>query len=285
MESNKTQIPHEILIRKASGETEIFSTEKLKRSLYNAGASHKAVDEIVANMEEWIFNGVTTKQIYSRAFSILHRERSNSSIRYKLKQAIMELGPTGYPFEHYIGLLFEKQGYKTEVGIVVDGNCVTHEMDVIATKDQVQHLMECKYHSDQGKQVSVQVPLYVRSRVDDIVKKRKEMPEYQGLSFSGWVVTNTRFSSDSIQYGLCSGLHLMSWDFPTGKGLKDMIEQLKIYPITILHQLTKNDKRVLLEQGLVSCTELLQNLSSLDSLSLSSKKHKALIQELHNICN
>ncbi|MFA9370749.1 MAG: restriction endonuclease [Labilibaculum antarcticum] len=273
-----------ILVKKASGDEEPFEIDKLERSLQNAGASTFAIEKILLNIKEWIFTGVTTKQIYSRAFSVLRREESSSAMRYRLKKAIMELGPTGYPFEQFIGQLFKKQGFDIEVGVVVDGVCVTHEMDVIATHKNTQHLVECKYHKDQGKHVSVQVPLYVRSRVNDIIDKRKNMPEYQGLSFTGWVVTNTRFSDDSIQYGIGSGLNLLAWDYPRNKGLKETIEELRLYPVTILHTLTKKQKQELMDKGILTCLQLKENSHLLDSFALSLKKQKALQNELKHIC-
>ena len=273
-----------ILIRKASGDLEPFALDKLKRSLHNAGADNDSVLMIIADIEAWIYSGVTTKQIYSRAFKILRREKAHTAMRYRLKEAIFSLGPTGYPFEQFIGQLFEKQGYATEVGVVVDGYSVTHEMDVIATKNQIQYLVECKYHKDQGKQVSVQVPLYVRSRVNDIVRKREKMEEYRALSFEGWVVTNTRFSPDSIQYGEVNGLHLLAWDYPQNKGLKYLVEELKLYPVTILHKLTKKDKDLLMSLGTVTCMQVLNNLDLLNPLQLNKKKQMALVEELKSIC-
>ncbi len=284
MGNNQSTRHKVILIKKASGEEEPFSTDKLERSLLNAGARRETVSEIVADIENWIYPGITTKKIYARAFSMLHKERTSSSLRYRLKQAIYELGPTGYPFEILIGKLFRHLGYQTEVGVVVDGKCVTHEMDVIATLDHVQHLVECKYHKDQGKQVSVQVPLYVRSRVDDIVAKRQSMAEYQGYSFKGWVVTNTRFSDDSTQYGVCSGLNLLAWSYPEGDGLKENIEKFKLYPITILRRLTAKEKQILLDQGIVTCMQALENPDSINNLNLSAPKYKALMNELKDIC-
>src|SRR5665648_63089 len=273
-----------ILIKKASGDEEPFSSEKLEHSLLNAGAKKETVLKIVADIEAWIQPGVTTKKIYSRAFSMLRRDETTSSFRYRLKQAILELGPTGYPFEILIGKLFQHMGYRTEVGVVVEGKCVTHEMDVIATLDNVQHLVECKYHKDQGNQVSVQVPLYVRSRVNDIIDKRQAMAGYQDFSFKGWVVTNTRFSEDSIQYGICSGLNLLGWNFPEGNGLKENIEKFKIYPVTVLKNLTIKEKQYLLNQGIVTCSQLSENSDSLIYLDLSKTKYNSLKKELEDIC-
>jgi len=273
-----------ILVRKASGDDEPFAIEKLKRSLHSAGAEKDTVSIIIKDIEDWIFSGVTTKQIYSRAFKILRRERAHSAMRYRLKEAIFALGPTGYPFEQFIGQLFEQQGFDIEVGVVVDGYSVTHEMDVIADKESVQNLVECKYHKDQGKQVSVQVPLYVRSRVNDIIRKRQIMPEYENLTFKGWVVTNTRFTADSIQYAKHNDLQLLAWDYPQNKGLKFLVEDLKLYPITILHKLTRKEKQILMKQGVVTCFQVLNDMSLVDKLNLTKRKATALHQELMDIC-
>ncbi len=272
-----------ILIKKASGEEEAFSSQKLEQSLINAGAKFETIQHILKDINSWIRPGVTTKQIYRRAFLALRRDKSSAGIRFKLKQAILELGPTGYPFETLIGELFKAEGYTTEVGIVVDGKCITHEMDVIATKDRQQHLVECKYHKDQGKQVSIQVPLYVKSRVEDIAETRKLLPEFANYTFHTWVVTNTRFSSDSIDYSKCSGLHLMAWDYPNGKSLKELIEKYKIYPITILQNLTKHEKQKLMDDGIVTCAQLHQNIKQLQVLDLSNRRNKTITAELNDV--
>lgn len=279
MDNNKT-----VTIVKASGDEEAFESEKLKRSLRNAGAEQKIIEKIVADIEDWIYNGATTGEIYSRAYAILRRHKTVAALRYRVKKAMMELGPTGYPFENFIGQIFERQGYKTEVGVKVEGNCVSHEIDVIATNENSQYLIECKYNQDQGKNISVQVPLYVRSRVDDIIAKRKEDERYNDVAFSGSVVTNTRFSDDSMQYGECSGLHLLGWDYPTGKGLKDIIEKVKVYPVTVLNRLTKKQKQQLLSQEIVTCSQLLNKPNALNGFGLSDRKYKALINELKDIC-
>lgn len=279
-----THFHKDIIIRKASGEEEIFDITKLESSLHNAGADRKSIMRVLNDIESWVYDGITTKKIYSRAFSLLKRDKTGSAMRYKLKKAIFEMGPTGYPFEQYIGQLFAKQGYRIEVGVEVDGHCLSHEMDVIATKKTIQHIMECKYHKDQGKTVSIQVPLYVRSRVNDIIRKREQLPEYDGLSFKAWVVTNTRFSPDSIAYGNCSGMKLLAWDYPQGHGLKDMIERVKVFPITVLTQLTKKEKEHLLDLNIVSCAQLLQNQQVLTPLNLTTRKQDRLLKELHEIC-
>ncbi|MFO7615831.1 MAG: hypothetical protein R6V75_01115, partial [Bacteroidales bacterium] len=86
-----------ILVTKASGEMEAFTSEKLEKSLRSAGAGEQLVQEIVADILDWIYEGVTTKKIYARAFALLRKKKTVAAMRYNLKQAILELGPTGYP--------------------------------------------------------------------------------------------------------------------------------------------------------------------------------------------
>ena len=284
MAKKSEKMTHGILIRKASGVEELFDVHKLERSLKNAGAANSAIKKIVANIESWIVPGMSTRKIYSRAFSMLRRRKTPAALRYRVKRAMLELGPTGYPFETFIGQLFEKLGFETEVGVTVEGHCVTHEMDVIATQEKKQYLVECKYRMDQGNQISVQTPLYVRSRVDDIIRKREKMTKYQGLSFTGWLVTNTRFSSDSIKYGTCSGLHLLGWDYPRGKGLQHLIQEEKFYPITVLTGLPTDLKKYMLENGIVTCSQLWHNLSIMDGFELPPVRRERLLKELDELC-
>jgi len=242
-----------IFITKHSGEQQAFSTDKLMHSLRNAGAKESTIKRIVKDIEDFLYPGISTKQIYKRAYTLLQKEESQS-FRYHLKQAIYELGPTGYPFEFLVGEIYRRQGWEVEVGQVLQGASVTHEMDVIATKDRKQHLIECKYHKDQGKQVSIQVPLYVRSRVNDI-----------------------------IEYAEHSKIKLLSWDYPQGQGLKDLIERYYIYPVTILKDLSLRDKRYLLEKEIVLCYQLDAQKEVLDTMAMNARKKRAVLQELAQI--
>jgi hypothetical protein len=278
-----TQDKRAIIITKNSGETELFDVYKLKASLNKAGADEETINEIAVNIENWVYDGVTTGEIYSRAYMIFRDLLGEKATRYKLKKALFDMGPTGYPFEHFIGELFKKQGYEVEVGIVVEGVAITHEMDVIATKDGVQHLMECKYVHDDGNRLSVQVPLYVHSRVNDIVEKRQQQDQYKDLSFYPWVVTNARFSSDSMEYSKCKGIQLLGWDYPRDNALKDLIEREKIYPITVLGHLNKNEQQRLMEDGIVTCTQLSEQPERLNNMGLSKEIQRAIMSELEEI--
>ncbi len=270
-------------IRKADGEKEVFKPEKLRNSLKRAGASDELADMVTNRIIPQISDGSKTKEIYRNAFSLLKKKKSSSAARYSLKNAIMELGPTGYPFEHFVAQILESQGFNTKVGHTLQGRCITHEVDIVATFEKTQYLVECKFYNSHGKYANVRVPLYIRSRVNDIVEFREKLPEYRNTKFFGWVVTNTRFTNDAMTYGRCSGLHMLSWDMPKNKSLKDMIENAGIFPITVLTNLNKKNKMYLLDKGIVLCRQLKNNPQLLNELNLKKNKKSAALNELEEL--
>jgi len=272
------------MIRKVSGDMEPFSRNKLKSSLHRSGADEETVESVIADVESWVCDGMTTKKIYDRAFALLRKEQLGLAARYKLKNAMMELGPTGYPFEFFVGQVFKLLGFHVEVGQVLQGHCVTHEVDVIATKDKNQHFIECKYYQSTGKNANVQVPMYIRSRVDDLINYRKELPEFAGYTFHGIVVTNTRFTTDAISFGECTGLQLLSWDYPAGKGLKEIIDEHHIFPITALTKLLNAEKQQLMEKGIVICSQLLENPAALLHIGLDDRRQQKILEEVRFLC-
>ena len=273
------------LIRKSSGELEPYSSEKLGRSLKRSGANKEAVSAILNEIEKWIMNEteVPSRKIYKLAFSLLKKRRVGPAARYKLKKAMMEMGPTGHPFESFVGEIFRLRGYNVEVAQVLRGHCVTHEVDVIATKGNHQIFMECKFYQTTGKNANVQVPLYIKSRVDDIIRFRKDDPRFKGYTFSGGVVTNTRFTEDAENYGTCSGLMLLGWDFPPKESLRELIDQERVFPITTLTSLSYSEKQQLMDKGIVICRQVSYEPSILETIGVTGQKKAKVLEEVREL--
>jgi Holliday junction resolvase-like predicted endonuclease len=271
-------------IIKASGEIVRFEVDKLKRSLHNSGANEQLIIQIIYDIKEMLYNGITTKEIYKKAFQLLKEKSKTSAARYKLKEAILELGPTGYPFEKYVARILEFQGYSTEVGVIVKGHCVNHEIDVIAMKDDKHFMIECKFHSQKGTKSNVKVPLYIHSRFKDVEREWQKKPGHKYKFHQGWVVTNTKFSLDAIKYGNCMNMHLLSWDYPRRGSLKERIEISGLHPITCLSSITRAEKKMLLDQGIVLCKELCENQSILKKIGISEVRFKRIIKESAQLC-
>src|ERR1700752_3212138 len=158
----------DIFITKASGELVPYSEEKLQHSLMKAGATDAQVKEILHDISGKLYPGISTKKIYRLAFNNLRNSSGPLAAKYHLRRAIMELGPSGYPFENFIGELLKHLGYIVSVGEVVKGNCVNHEIDVIAHSNNHHFMIECKYHNQQGIICDVKIPLYIQSRFKDV---------------------------------------------------------------------------------------------------------------------
>ena len=273
-----------INIIKANGDKAPFEIEKVRISLERAGTDKLLVEEIVQDIVKEVYDGMTTKKIYQMAFRMLKGKARVSASRYKLKKALMELGPSGYPFEKLVGKLLAHEGFDTKVGVIVQGNCVQHEVDVIAQKDNKHYMIECKYHSDQGRYCNVKIPLYIQSRFLDVEKQWEKQQGHETKFHQGGVYTNTRFTTDAIQYGTCVGLLLTSWDYPKGDGLKERIDKSGLYPLTSLTTLTKTEKSKLLDKGIVLCKEINRNPSLLEQIGISKRRQKDILEDSEKLC-
>jgi hypothetical protein len=271
-----------IIVRKASGKEEFFSFEKLRNSLLKANTSTDEVNGILDSLKEKIYTGISTKKIYSMAFRMLKKHSPINASRYYLKKGIMELGPSGFPFEKFIGKIFEHQGYNTEVGIILKGKCVTHEIDVICKKENTIMLMECKYKNQAGVSVDVKVPLYIHSRFQDLLENNLIQKPF--TNFNGWIVTNSRFTEDATSFANCRGIKLLGWDYPYNNSLKDIIDKTGLYPITCLTSITKIEKKWFLEKGIVLVKEMYKNQKLLPKAGISSARIKFIIAESEKLC-
>ena len=276
--------PRNLNIIKASGIKVPFNSGKLRQSLLRSGANIEQVDRVVFEVLETLVEGMSTKKIYKIAFDLLKNSARPIAARYKLKHAIMELGPSGFPFEQFIAELLNYKGYKTQVGTIVQGHCVTHEIDVIAEKEEHHYLIECKFHNRQDYVCNIKIPLYIQSRFLDVASSWKKLKGHIGKYHQGWVVTNTRFSEDALQYARCMNLHLVGWDYPKNDGLKDWIDESGLHPITSLTTLTIAEKQKLLDSKIVLCQTLNQDYDVLSSIGVLPPRLQKVIDECSALC-
>lgn len=276
---NRVMSQEIVYVIKGNGDRVPFDENKLRRALKNSGAATKDVERAMSAVKKELYQGITTRKIYQTAYRILKRSSKHSAGRYRLKKAIMELGPSGYPFEKFMGRIMESRGYQSAVNVHIKGKCVEHEVDVVARNQKEQVMIECKYHSDSKRNCDVKVVLYIESRFKDVAAAwQKENPD-SDLRYYGMVATNTRFSEDAIQYAECAGLRLVSWDYPAGNSLKNWIDQSGYHPITSLSELKLAEKQFLLEKGVVLCRDIPNHIPLLEEMGLSELRIEKLLAE------
>lgn len=270
-------------IVKASGKKELFSERKLRSSLKRSGVSKDVIDKVVYRIQEEIKDGMTTKQIYKRAFSLIKKDKL-TAVRYGLRQAVMSLGPTGFPFEKFLGEILKTQGFKVKIGVVLYGFCVTHEVDVLASRNDKHIFVEAKFHNSPGVKTDLKAALYVKARYDDLKKIHKRNEGEDLIIHEGWLVTNTKLTSKARQYGRCSGLNVIGWNYPKVGNLQDMIIDSGVHPVSVLTTLNDKRKKMLFERGVVLCKDLLKRRDLLKELGVNNAGIKNIMNEISLLC-
>jgi len=272
-----------ISITKASGERALFSEAKLRLSLQKAGASDGAIESIFEKVTGELHDGMTTKQIYSRAFSYLRHSDRSTAGRYHLRTALMELGPSGHPFEQFIGKLLEAEGFRTEVAIVARGRCISHELDVVAHKNNEHIMVECKFHNRPGTKSDAKVALYVQARFEDIEKRWKTQPEHGTKLHGVWLVTNTKLTSDATDYAACVHMHALGWNYPARGSLQELVERYGLHPVTCLTLLNRLQKQELIRERLVLCKDLLGSQGVLQKVVGTKARAEEILREVREL--
>lgn len=273
-----------VTIVKASGVKEPFSEEKIVRSLSKSGLSLDMASQTVDYLKRHLKPDMTTSAIYGHVSSYLQKNAPvENYFNYGLKRAVMEMGPSGFPFETLVSDVLKKEGYKTEVDVTTQGKCVTHEIDVVAQKENDRYFIECKYHNTPGYKTDVQVALYSYARFLDVDSARRQSET--GVTNHSWLITNTKITADAFDYSHCVGLNVTTWTKPDGQGLQDMIIASGLHPVTLLNEIPRDKIKFMLDTGLVTCSRLKTAILNNQTHDLLSDTEKDIILDnISRIC-
>lgn len=267
-------------IMKSSGELEKFSASKLQRSLKRTGLSLKDCKKIAQQVSSNIHHETKSKDIYKQALMLVSKKSKIAATHYSLKKSLLGLGPTGFEFEFFISKYFEAIGYETFVGVILQGEFVKHEVDVIGSKPNYQVYAECKFHNMVGRKNDIKVALYVKARWDDL----KNGPDGKYLR-EFYLVSNTAFTTDAITYSKGCGLRLLGVNAPGDESLLDKIKRYKLYPITSLKNLSKKNKQELISRKIILCSDLLNEEKLLLKMGMSSLEVKNIMSDVQQLLN
>ena len=260
------------MLRKADGTEEEFRPDRLTASLQRAGAGEHAAERIAEDITRSLVDGTPSREVYARAFTLLRKEARPVAARYSLRRALLELGPTGHPFEDFIGRLFEKEGWQMKTRQMIRGKCVMHEVDFYASHPEKNEFLaaELKYHNDPGYKTDLKVALYVKARFDDIFACD---PVVRACPIDrGMLVTNTKFTTDAVSFSECAGVELLGWSYPLGNGLFERMCRSKIYPVTTLTTLSRSEKRLLIDARVATVDQVLSDRAALAALHISPER-------------
>ena len=275
--------PEEIIIVKANGKHESFDPEKLRFSLLHSGANEEETENVLSHLLPELKSGMSTHDIYRHAFGILAGISQPAARSYSLRRAVMDLGPSGFPFEDFVAEILRAQGFQCVTRQTVIGGCVPHEVDVVAYNDKKLLMVEAKFHNELGTKSDLKVVLYVKARFDDL---KDNVYSYGGNNrkmTGGWLVTNTKFSSTAIHYGECKDMTLIGWNYPEKGNLQNMIERHGLHTLTCLTTLSDAEKTVLLSGGVVLCSTIKEKPQTLRDLLGADFDSVAVLEEINSL--
>ena len=241
-----------IFVTKANGQRAPFDANKVRLTCIRAGASRKFAKYVIRKIYPKLYDGISTREVYHHVLDSLGSDEKGIIIkhRYRLKESIRLLGPSGFPFENFVARILENHGYQIlALRKIVNGLCVKHELDVIAHNTELnkKFFAECKYHNSPGVFTGLKESLYTHARFLDLKN------EFDGEM----LICNTRVSEDVITYGRCINQKVISWRYPANSGLERMIEEKGLYPITILG-LSKKETLLLSQNNMMLAKDLLK---------------------------
>lgn len=244
----------QVMVVKHDGAKEPYDENKIRASASRVGVPITLQNQMISAVRSRLYDGIKTQDIFTIIQSYLRTSPSPYlASKYNLKSALTELGPSGYPFEQFVANLLQAKDYDVRTNEVWAGGCVTHEIDVIATKRQTTWTIEAKFHKNESQRTDVRVALYIYARYLDL------KAGWQGSGeLMPWIVTNTRFSTDAIKYARCQNIKLTSWGYPNGDGIMDMIETTSLHPLTMLESLSPSEKKFLIANHLLFVKDLVE---------------------------
>jgi hypothetical protein len=218
-------------VQKADGSLQQFDAAKVLKTCLRLGASRRSAEKITLEIEEQIHDGTRTQDILQMIYSKLPLLKPAILHLTDLRKALSLIRPRA--FEVYIQQLLREQGYKVNPNQIIQGKCITHEVDAIASKEDQVYLVEIKHHVNYHSLTGLDESRIARAVFEDVTDGYQEGMNSLQIN-RAMIVTNTKFSDHSLQYSKCRGIDQIGWSFPINKGLQDLIEEKHFHPLTCL---------------------------------------------------
>lgn len=281
--SSESKIKIMLQVKKFDGSLQPFDKSKIIRTCLRMHASLEQAEEVANKIEEKAYDGIPTQKILELIFTYLKKYRPEIKYRIDLREAISRLRPKP-DFELFVAMLLREYGYSVQTNQIVAGKCVDHEIDVIANKNNKVIFVEIKHHFQPHTYTGVDVMLEAQARFEDL--KEGFVLGKHSYNFSKvLVICNTKFSDHALRYANCKGINYIGWKAPFEAGLEKLIEEKKLYPITLLKNLDFDSEQKLGDAGIVTIKQLLeQDVDELHKKTgIPGKKLKLFIRNAREI--
>ncbi|MDT7858818.1 MAG: ATP cone domain-containing protein [Candidatus Aenigmarchaeota archaeon] len=270
-----------IYVTKADGSKQPFDKQKIINTCLRLQATPEQAQSIADKIEAKAYDGIPTKKILQMVFQYMKKYRPAIGYQIDLKQAIAMLRSKP-DFEIFVAKLFEAMGYEVETNLIIQGKCIEHEIDVVARKGNEIILLEVKHHVNHHTYSGLDVFLQLNSTLEDL-KLGYENGKNSFKFTRAILICNTKVSDHGRRYALCKGLEFIAWKFPPENGLERLIEEYKLYPITFLKEIERDEAYSLANAGIVTVEQLLDNAEKISRKSGISKNRILQLQKAAKI--
>jgi len=270
-----------IYVTKADGSKQPFDKQKIINTCLRLQATPEQAQSIADKIEAKAYDGIPTKKILQMVFQYMKKYRPAIGYQIDLKQAIAMLRSKP-DFEIFVAKLFEAMGYEVDTNLIIQGKCIEHEIDVVARKGNEIILIEVKHHVNHHTYSGLDVFLQLNSTLEDL-KEGYESGKNSFKFTKAILICNTKVSDHARRYALCKGLEFIAWKFPPEKGLERLIEEYKLYPITFLKEIEKDEAYKLADVGIVTVKQLLDDAEKISRKSGINKNRVLQLQKAAKI--
>ena len=269
-----------LLVTKSNGQIVPYSEKKVARSMERTGLDKKTILEVLRIVKPKLNNKIRTNEIYRLVNEELEKRKPWAAARFNLREAIVRLGPAGYNFEKYVAAILDAYGYDAQTPDELQGACISHEVDVTAEKDGRTIFIEAKFRHDFRATIGIKDTMSTWARFLDLVDGSKVglCPHFD----EAWLVTNARFTDQSLKYGHCKNMMMVGWNHPKERSFAQMVDLDSLYPITIIHQITKTELEKFAQADLMLCREL--EGTSAESIHTSTGIPIKRVDKILNLC-
>jgi hypothetical protein len=251
-----------IFVTKANGTREPFDRAKLVRTCRRMGATEEIAHHIAKSIEAKLFDGIETKKILSMIFVSMRKHKPILKHMIDLRKSLSLLRSKP-DFELFIQLLLKEYGYDVVPNLIIRGKCVEHEVDALASKEGKTMIVEVKHHFDYHTPTGLDEARIARAVFEDATEGHEIGSNDLGID-DVMIVSNTKLSGHAERYVNCRNIKHVGWSHPPKSDLQNLIEDKKLYPITILRGLRSPVRDKLVSAGIV----MIKQLTEIDPIEL-----------------
>jgi len=252
-------------VTKADGTTQPFDRQKVIQTCLRLRSTREKAENVADRIEGELYDGISTQEIIRRIYRYLAEYRPQVKYEADLRLALAMLRPKP-DFEQYVARLLTEIGYNTVGPLILRGRCVEHEIDCVARRGGEVIYVEVKHHASPHIFTGLDIFLQAKATFQDLVEGYTAGLNKISIQ-RAMVVCNTKLSDHARQYASCAQIEYICWKSPPERSLEKLIEEGKLYPITMLKMLDRETEEKLGDAGIF----LLRELLDLDKKELSTK--------------